>query len=275
MELYMDVGGIGGASRRIYGIVIGIVVDNHHPDGEYRVKVKFPWIRSTEVGDKEDFLSAWARISTLMAGPGRGFRCLPDPDDEVLVMFEHGDLRRPIVTGSLWNGVDKPPVNGESPDESVDPMGVSLGIKKACVDNGDVSKTNRGRFFKSRSGHLMLFDDSWQAGDEKIVFKTNRGHVLVLNDKRGKESIALYDSTGEEFLYFDEVRKKITLESKNGDIDILCKNGTLNIEAKKIVTKASTTAEHEATNKMSHSSQEVTIKGSSKVDVDGGIIELN
>jgi phage baseplate assembly protein gpV len=271
----MDVGGIGGASRRIYGVVIGIVVDNHHPDGDHRVKVKFPWIRSTDVGDEEDFLSAWARISTLMAGPGRGFRILPEPDDEVLVMFEHGDLRRPIVMGSMWNGVDKAPVNGDAPDESTDPMGVNLGIQDACVDNSDVSKTNRGRFFTSRSGHLMLFDDSWQAGDEKIVFKTNRGHVLVLNDKRGSESVALYDSSGEEFLHFDEVNKKITLESRNGDIDILCKNGTLTIEAEKIVTKAGSTADHEAGSKMSQTAPEVTISGSSKVDIDGGMIELN
>jgi uncharacterized protein involved in type VI secretion and phage assembly len=246
----MDVGGIGGASRRIYGVVIGIVVDNHHPDGDHRVKVKFPWIRSTDVGDEEDFLSAWARISTLMAGPGRGFRILPEPDDEVLVMFEHGDLRRPIVMGSMWNGVDKAPVNGDAPDESTDPMGVNLGIQDACVD-------------------------SWQAGDEKIVFKTNRGHVLVLNDKRGSESVALYDSSGEEFLHFDEVNKKITLESRNGDIDILCKNGTLTIEAEKIVTKAGSTADHEAGSKMSQTAPEVTISGSSKVDIDGGMIELN
>ncbi len=33
--------------------------------------------------------------------------------------------------------------------------------------------------------------------------------------------------------------------------------------------------EHEATNKMTHKSKEVVIKGDSKVDVDGGKIELN
>lgn len=271
----MDVGGAGGAGRRIFGVVIGIVTDNHHPDGEYRVKVKFPWIRSTDVGDEEDFLSTWARITTLMAGPSRGMYCLPEPDDEVLVMFEHGDVRRPVVIGSLWNGVDKPPVNGDGPDPSTDPMGLDLGIQNACVDNGDPSKVNRGRFFKSRSGHLLLFDDAKLSGNEKIVLKTRRGHVLVLNDKVGKESIALYDSTGEEYLHIDEVKKKITIESRNGDIDILCKNGTLNIEAKDIVTKASKTATHEATDKMSHSSKQVEIEGSSLVDVDGGKIELN
>ena len=90
-----------------------------------------------------------------------------------------------------------------------------------------------------------------------------------------KTSIALYDSTGEEYFHLDEKNKKITIETKKGDIDILCKEGTFTVEAKKIVTKASDTAEHEATNKMTHKSKEVVIKGDSKVDVDGGKIELN
>jgi uncharacterized protein involved in type VI secretion and phage assembly len=271
----MDIGSIGSASRRINGVVIGIVVDIEHPDGEYRIKVKFPWIRSADAGDDEDFLSSWARISTAMAGPGRGFYCLPEPDDEVLVMFEHGDVRRPIVIGSLWNGVDLPPVEDEAPEVSTDPMGVDLGIDKACVDTANKDAKNRARFFYSRSGHLLLFDDAEEQKDEKIVIKTKRGHTIVLNDKDGSENIAIYDSTGEEYLYIDEANKKITIETKDGDIDILCKNGTFNVEAKEITTKASKTAEHEATDKMTHKSKEVVVKGDSLIDMDGGKIELN
>lgn len=273
-ERLMDIGGVGGAGRRITGVVIGIVTDNKHPDGAYRVKLKFPWIRSTEAGDKEDFFSAWARISTSMAGAGRGLYLLPEVDDEVLVMFEHGDIRRPIVIGSLWNGVDVPPVGKKAPKNSKDPMGVDLGIKAACVPTADEPK-NRARFFMSRSGHLLLFDDADEAKDEKIVLKTKRGHTLVLNDKKGKESIAIYDSSGEEYLYLDEAKKTITLETKDGDINVRCKNGTFTLEAKEIVTKASKTATHDATTKMTSSSKEVVIKGDSKVDIDGGKIELN
>ena len=242
----MDIGGVGGAGRRIYGVVTGVVVDNKHPEGDYRVKVKFPWIRSTDVGDQEDFQSTWARILTPMAGLGRGLYLLPEPDDEVLCMFEHGDVRRPIVVGGLWNGVDLPPVNGQSADDTTDPFGVDLGIKATCQDNNALDGKNTSRFLKSRSGHLLLFDDKDEEKDEKIVLKTKRGHVIVLNDKDGSENIAIYDSTGEEYIYLDEKNKKITLETKNGDIDILCKNGTFNLEAKDIKTYASNNAEHKA-----------------------------
>ena len=33
---------------------------------------------------------------------------LPQPDEEVIIGFEHGDTRRPIVVGSVFNGKDKP-----------------------------------------------------------------------------------------------------------------------------------------------------------------------
>ena len=35
------------------------------------------------------------------AGKNRGWFFIPDKDDEVLVMFEHGDVNRPIVVGAI------------------------------------------------------------------------------------------------------------------------------------------------------------------------------
>lgn len=273
--------------RLIYGVVIGIVQSNSHPNGEYKVKCKFPWIFSTEnsPADKEDFFSTWCRISTPMAGPGRGFWCLPEVDDEVLVMFEHGDVNRPVVIGSMWNGKDLPPVGDKAPAVSTTPTppsaggGVDLGLDKSCVDTTDQkdknNAKNRARFFYSRSGHLLLFDDGADESDEKIVLKTKKGHVVVLNDKSGDEAIAIYDSTGNEYIYIDEANERITIETKNGDIDVFCKNGTYTVEADKIITKAKNTAEHEAKETTHKSSSKHTIDGGSLIDADAGTIELN
>src|SRR5687768_7153196 len=87
--------------RRMYGVVIGIITNNKDPDKLGRVKVKFPWLSDTD----ESF---WARTATPMAGNQRGMYFLPEVDDEVLVAFEHGDLRFPYIIGALWNGKDKP-----------------------------------------------------------------------------------------------------------------------------------------------------------------------
>ena len=86
----------GGApeSRRL-GPVIGIVTNVKDEDNEGKVKVKFPWLSDADE-------SAWARLSSPMAGPDRGLQLVPEVDDEVLVVFERGDPNRPIVIGSMW-----------------------------------------------------------------------------------------------------------------------------------------------------------------------------
>jgi phage protein D/phage baseplate assembly protein gpV len=82
-------------------LVVGVVTNNNDPDQMGRVRVKYP-----SLSDSEE--SAWARIATPSAGNARGILMLPQPDEEVIVGFEHGDTRRPIVVGSLFNGRDKP-----------------------------------------------------------------------------------------------------------------------------------------------------------------------
>ena len=43
------------------------------------------------------------------AGPDRGFDWIPEINDEVLVGFEHGDIRRPYILGGVWNGKNQRP----------------------------------------------------------------------------------------------------------------------------------------------------------------------
>lgn len=83
------------------GIVVGVVTNNNDPEQRGRVRVKYP-----SLSDKEE--SAWAPIATAASGNMRGLLMLPQPDEEVVIGFEHGDSRRPIVLGSTFNGKDKP-----------------------------------------------------------------------------------------------------------------------------------------------------------------------
>jgi uncharacterized protein involved in type VI secretion and phage assembly len=83
------------------GLVIGLVTNNDDPEKLGRVRVKFPQLGDTIEG-------TWARIATPGAGDARGMMFLPKPGDEVVVAFEHGDKRRPVVLGGLYNGRDRP-----------------------------------------------------------------------------------------------------------------------------------------------------------------------
>ncbi len=215
-----------GNSKLINGVAWGVVIDNKHPKGAYMVKCKLPWIKSSAAGDDEDFVTTWVRVCSPMAGGGRGFYCLPEKDDEVLLAFVHGSVREPVVIGSAWNDTDKTPHGDAAPADSEDPMGNKLGIADAATDTTD--DKNNARMMISRAGSVLLFDDT--EGKEKITIKTPKGSTLNLNDEA--EVLAFYDHSSEVYMVLDKKNKKITIESVEGDIDIFCKKGTLNIEAK-------------------------------------------
>jgi uncharacterized protein involved in type VI secretion and phage assembly len=90
----------GEKDDKIYGVAIATVIDNIDLLGEARVQVSLPWAPGFE---------PWARVATLMAGLERGSFFIPQIGDEVLVGFNHGDIREPFIIGALWNTLDRPP----------------------------------------------------------------------------------------------------------------------------------------------------------------------
>jgi uncharacterized protein involved in type VI secretion and phage assembly len=85
---------------KIYGVAIATVISNIDSLGEARVQLRLPWLPGYE---------PWARLATMMAGMNRGSYFIPQINDEVLVAFNHGDVREPFVIGTLWNTLDRPP----------------------------------------------------------------------------------------------------------------------------------------------------------------------
>jgi phage protein D len=134
------------------GVVVGLVTNNQDPDGQGRVKVKFPWLPDSQE-------SNWARLAMPMAGNGRGLFLLPEVNDEVLVVFEHGDINHPYVIGALWSGTDQPPISAS----------------QAVNGNGEVVQ----RVFKTRAGHTILFDDSDDSPGIQIIDKTGNNKIII------------------------------------------------------------------------------------------------
>jgi len=256
--------------KRINGVVIGIVVDNNDPDDLYRVKVKFPWIKEsdgkyTDVPDDESFVSTWARIATFMAGNERGAFWLPEVDDEVLVAFEHGDLRRPFIIGSLWNGQDK-----------------------AIHTNQSQDGKNNFRSIRSRSGHMLQFLDDAD-GKERIVLQTmvaadetqkdaesRDGHFIVIEHTDGDEKIEIYDRKQKNYILIDSTNDKIMVQSKEGDITISAPQGKITIEAKEFVTKSSEKTTVGADGAMEIKGQQtIDVKASSTMTLKGAQVKIN
>lgn len=90
-------------------LVIGPPGQKVYADKFARVRIRFPWrspdaANSPDVGD-----SGWVKVAQVATEAGVASMLLPEVGDEVLVAFEHGDLRRPVVIGSLYNGSQPPP----------------------------------------------------------------------------------------------------------------------------------------------------------------------
>jgi uncharacterized protein involved in type VI secretion and phage assembly len=165
-----------------------------------RVKLKFPWL-------SEEYVSDWARTVQLGAGKDRGATIVPEVNDEVLVAFERGDMRRPYVIGSLYNGMDKPK-----------PGPVPL------VDSGS-GAVNR-RSMVSRRGHRIdLLDQDGKK--EGIVVRSGDDKVRIEMDSTGMKITVHSDGTvlveGPKGVVVDAGTGK--LELKGQSIELTAKAG--------------------------------------------------
>jgi uncharacterized protein involved in type VI secretion and phage assembly len=137
------------------GFARAVVVDNTDPKGAGRIGVRFPW------HSRPDELH-WASLVAPMAGDRRGIWFRPEVGDEVVVAFEHGDLRLPYLVGGVWNAAAPPPSTDEGRDL---------------------------RMIRTRSGHTLVFDDGADGGVELTLKDGKRlsigDRTVSLGDERG------------------------------------------------------------------------------------------
>ncbi|MGJ7530154.1 type VI secretion system tip protein TssI/VgrG [Variovorax sp. GB1P17] len=87
--------------------VVGPPGEEIWTDAHGRIKVQFPWDRQ---GRKNEKSSCWVRVSQAWAGSGWGALFLPRIGQEVVVSYVDGDPDRPLVSGSVYNAMQVPPL---------------------------------------------------------------------------------------------------------------------------------------------------------------------
>ena len=202
LETIVDARVPSGLGGHWYGVYPALVSDLRDPDNQGRVKITLPWSPDTDGSHYE----AWARIATLMGGNNRGSWFIPDVNDEVLVVFEGGDARRPYVIGALWNGKDSPP-------QSMDGAG-----------------NNNLKVLRSRNGIKVTLDDT--KGRETLILETPGGQKVTLQD--GPGSVEVSDSNRNS-IKLDASGITITTSSK-----LTISASTVDITAGQVTVNAAT-----------------------------------
>ena len=216
-------------------LLVGIVTDNNDPEKIGRVRVKCPTLT-------EEDESNWARVVGAGVGANRGFDCLPEIDDEVLVAFEHGDIHRPYVLGGVWNGKDAPP--------------------EAVTDAVEESRV-RLRTFKTRTGHTLQFVEEDKGASKKGIHITSvYGHEIYLNDS---EKLIEVKTSGGHTLRMEDNGKSITLKS----------TGSIQMEApQKIGLKVNSSKVDLTPAGVSITGTQTKVEGTAQVKVEGGLVDV-
>lgn len=230
------------------GVVIGVVTNNNDPEKLGRVKVKFPTL-----GDSVE--SNWARLAIAGGGAARGFDIRPEVNDEVIVAFDRGDVRLPVVLGGLWNAKHKPPVAADK-----------------AVKGGKVVQ----RAIVTRLGHQILLVDGDSPADHYVE--------ISLSDKKtkiqvGENGITVVANQGKP-ISLTAGQTSITI-TNSGDIALKANNITMegkakvSIKAPQVEIKGDAAVKIEAGAQLEAKGAIVKVEASGIAQVKGAMLKLN
>lgn len=180
------------------GLKIGVVTREKDSSNLNRVKVKF-------VDEKTE--SKFASVATSFAGFDKqgksGSVIIPQDGEEVIVGFLDGDMNRPVILGSLYTSVNKPPMN---------------------IYDG---KNKDAMMLQFQNGLQVRIDT--KPKNQRVSITTEGGHKLILDDSKNKESVQISNKESDTLFKIDLAKGEITLKAKS-KISFSAGNSTMTID---------------------------------------------
>ncbi len=139
-------------------IVTGPSGEEIYVDDLGRIKVQFYWDRD---GKNDQNTTCWIRVMQSWAGGQWGASFIPRIGHEVIVDFIDGDPDRPIITGTVYNGKNKPPFDSKT----------KSGIRTRSTKGGSASNCNE-----------LIFDDKKDA-EQIFIHAEKNMDTEVENDE--------------------------------------------------------------------------------------------
>lgn len=251
--------------------VVGPSSEEIHADEYGRIKIQFPW-------DKEyphnDTSSCWVRVAQPWAGGKFGAQFIPRVGSEVLVSFVQGHPDYPLVTGTVYNGLNKPPFI--LPDEKNESGFVTRSTPGGSVDDGHRLSFNDKKgeellaIVAQKDLSLTVKNDATTTIAANRITELTKGNDQLLL-KQGDMNVTL-----EKGNWQHKVTGNATTELNNGNYALKVAGGSGSVKTDKALTLESTQSIElkVGSNKISLSASGISINGMT-VKIEGsGTAEL-
>lgn len=235
--------------QRIFGAVIGIVALNYSDQMPGRLCVTIP------VRDDQANQLKWAKMAFPYTGAKWGHYFLPEKDDQVILVFEDGNIEKPYVIGCIPRDSDN-------------------FLKKSATENNQIKQ------IQTRNGsRITFFDDVEEEGakDTITVSTAQDAHTMIFDNEKKLISVMDKEKNCSVEMATEEGNIKINAKSKItitvGDtIKVIMngENGTVSIDCDKLQVKASKNAKIEADGNAKVSGKQVTVEASSALKLSSG-----
>ena len=234
--------------NRIFGVVLGLVTKNYDKNMPGRVCVAIP------SRDKDANELLWARVAMPSSGKDWGHYFLPEVGDQVLLVFEQGNIERPYIIGCIPKTAD--------------------GFLKKQVD-----EKNQFKAITTKHGSTITFEDNAEdkkgkkdkitiasAGEEHKILIDNENQVIRITDKKGKNFIEMKTETGQMTV---QSEKKLTMKV-GSSIEVIMngESGKVSIKASSLECKTSGAMNLQASGKLDASGSSVKVKGASNASLE-------
>lgn len=155
-------------------IVVGPKGEEIYIDDMCRIKVQFYWDRE---GQQDENTTCFIRVMQSWAGNQWGSSFIPRIGHEVIVTFLDGDPDRPLITGSVYNGWNKPVYSSKT----------QSGVKSRSTKGGTAQNYNEFRFEDKKGAEQVYLHaekdfDSHVENNQSLTVESNRTKTIGKNE---------------------------------------------------------------------------------------------
>lgn len=169
-------------------VVVGPAGEEIYVDEFGSIKVQFIWDRE---GKKNENSTCFMRVAQTWAGNKWGASFIPRIGHEVIVDFFDGDPDRPYISGTVYNGKNRPPYTSKT----------QSGIKSRSTKGGSASNYNELRFddklgaeevyiqAEKDQNNLVKNDETTNVGNNRTENVGNDETISIGNNRTGSVGV--------------------------------------------------------------------------------------